>query len=26
VWDELVRQGRLKYVGHGLYELGSPGS
>ncbi len=22
VWDELVRQGRLKYVGHGLYELG----
>lgn len=23
VWDELVRQGRLRYVGHGLYELGS---
>jgi hypothetical protein len=22
VWDELVKQGRLKYVGHGLYELG----
>ncbi len=22
VWDELVRQGRLRYVGHGLYELG----
>jgi hypothetical protein len=21
VWDELVRQGRLKYVGQGLYEL-----
>ena len=21
VWDELVRQGRLKYVGHGMYEL-----
>ena len=20
VWDELVRLGRLKYVGHGLYE------
>ncbi|MFQ5492043.1 MAG: hypothetical protein ACE5GE_15100 [Phycisphaerae bacterium] len=20
VWDELVRQGRLKYVGQGLYE------
>jgi len=20
IWDELVRQGRLKYVGHGLYE------
>lgn len=20
VWDELVRQGKLKYVGHGLYE------
>jgi hypothetical protein len=20
VWDELVRRGRLKYVGHGLYE------
>ncbi len=22
VWDELVKQGRLKYAGHGLYELG----
>ncbi len=22
IWDELVRQGRLRYVGHGLYELG----
>jgi hypothetical protein len=22
VWDELVRQGRLRYAGHGLYELG----
>jgi hypothetical protein len=21
VWDELVRQGRLRYVGHGLYEI-----
>ncbi len=21
VWDELVRRGRLKYVGQGLYEL-----
>jgi hypothetical protein len=21
VWDELVRQGRLRYVGHGLYQL-----
>lgn len=21
VWDELVRQGRLKYVGQGLYEI-----
>ncbi|MCP3920929.1 MAG: hypothetical protein GY711_35825 [bacterium] len=20
-WDELVRQGRLKYAGHGTYEL-----
>jgi hypothetical protein len=20
VWDELVKQGKLKYVGHGLYE------
>ena len=20
IWDELVRRGRLKYVGHGLYE------
>ncbi len=25
VWDELVRQGRLRYAGHGLYELGSSG-
>ena len=23
MWDELVRQGRLRYAGHGLYELGS---
>jgi len=23
VWDELVRQGRLRYVGHGLYEPAS---
>jgi hypothetical protein len=23
VWDELVRQGRLKYTGHGLYTLGN---
>ncbi|MBI5759907.1 MAG: hypothetical protein HZA46_15420 [Planctomycetales bacterium] len=22
VWDELVRQGKLKYLGQGLYELG----
>ena len=22
VWDELVRQGRLKKAGHGTYELG----
>lgn len=21
IWDELVKQGRLRYVGHGLYEL-----
>jgi hypothetical protein len=21
VWRELVRQGRLRYIGHGLYEL-----
>jgi len=21
VWDELVRRGRLKYVGQGLYEI-----
>ena len=21
VWDELVKQGKLKYVGHGLYEV-----
>ena len=20
IWDELVKQGKLKYVGHGLYE------
>ena len=20
VWDELVRQGKLRYVGHGMYE------
>lgn len=24
VWDELARQGRLKRVGQGLYELGQP--
>jgi hypothetical protein len=23
VWDELVKQGRLRYAGYGLYELGS---
>jgi hypothetical protein len=23
IWDELVRQGRLKYTGHGLYTLGN---
>lgn len=22
VWDELVKQGRLKKAGHGMYELG----
>jgi len=22
VWQELVRQGKLRYIGHGLYELG----
>ena len=22
VWDELVKQGRLKYMGHGTYEVG----
>jgi len=22
VWDELVKQGKLKHVGHGTYELG----
>lgn len=22
VWDELVKLGRLKYAGHGMYELG----
>jgi len=21
VWDELVKRGQLKYVGHGMYEL-----
>ena len=21
VWDELVRQGKLRYAGHGLYDL-----
>jgi hypothetical protein len=21
VWDELVKQGKLKYMGHGMYEL-----
>ena len=21
VWEELVKQGKLKYVGHGMYEL-----
>jgi hypothetical protein len=25
VWDELVKQGKLKYAGHGLYELGTSG-
>jgi hypothetical protein len=24
VWDELVKQGRLKKAGHGMYELGEP--
>ncbi len=24
VWDELVRQGRLKSLGHGLYQLPQP--
>ena len=24
VWDELVKQGRLKYTGQGLYELVKP--
>ncbi len=24
VWDELVRQGHLKYLGHGLYQLRQP--
>ena len=24
VWQELVRQGKLKYVTQGFYELGSP--
>lgn len=22
IWDELAKQGRIVYVGHGLYELG----
>ena len=21
VWDELVRQGKLRYIGHGMYEM-----
>ena len=24
IWDELVRQGKLKDTGHGLYALGQP--
>lgn len=24
IWDELVKQGKLKYEGHGLYELVGP--
>lgn len=24
VWDELVKKGKLKYVGHGLYESLNP--
>ncbi|MCU0723242.1 MAG: hypothetical protein MUC63_06460 [Planctomycetes bacterium] len=24
VWDELVRQGKLKYLGQGLYEIAGP--
>jgi hypothetical protein len=24
VWHELVRQGRLRYIGHGCYALGKP--
>ena len=24
VWDELVRQGKLRYVGQGLYEIAQP--
>ncbi len=24
VWDKLVEQGRLKYAGHGLYQLPTP--
>jgi hypothetical protein len=24
VWQELVRQGRLRYIGHGFYELAKP--
>ncbi len=24
VWDELVKQGQLRYLGHGLYQLRQP--
>ena len=24
VWDELARQGKIKHVGSGMYELGKP--
>jgi len=24
IWDELVRQGHLKYLGHGVYQLRQP--